>query len=841
VFGSLSRAEEITSEVRRLVLTCRAMEAQLQQSVPKKTHEEVISKMQATIDELDGELNRIRDEFQNTKGITETINALGAQLSVQKEVLDVQGQLLANQTQIIEAQNRTIESLNQKLSLDTVPATMYNEALSKANAAEDRVSQLVPKADYEALQCKVSELNQALATMVPKSELEVLTLQLSTEYVPKATFDETVTALSNSVPKDELLALQTKLLEVEAKFSALVPREELERAETKITELESKLPESVPNTVHEGLNLPVAQSDFAPIETSATVSSPIEAIVESNLVESPLVEEIAPVGTPDAPLENEVQLEASPQVEVVPAADSAPELTMPVRSASNPEQVEALVETVAAVEQSPIQMTLEEVNAIPVDTPVTVVEPEEHLADAHTIAEGIAAPEITSSPEVLPVEIQPANMESVTTSEVPVQAEITQIIETSSVQDQTNHAAEVTEPTPDIQVAPEASLVQTVSAPEASEVSKTTSETANVVGSIEPQVSSDSEVTVEIAPESSSQVVMEPVPFAPEPESQVIENSIPIVETAPVVTEADAMVETPSTEQVSQVPSDVETIAPVQEAVPAQEQPPTPSEITTVSVTPTVETVTPDIATPMSTVELQQSPSERVIEVATLTPEPTPVAEVPAAVELVATPAMEPTVAEVPVQNEPASTEIQEVQTITEPSPAPETSPPIMDEQTEVSTFVAEPVVEIPVVVESSQTVQVVVSQVEEATPAVAEEAKTEIREVQSQLSELKGAEASGATTFVNPPKVVDYYLGFIFRNTGFCARSGLEFVQDLEQIPLDILQNHLSGGDFETWFKEALSDASSAESIKAIRESGTQGEELRKQILAVIGPKYKP
>ena len=87
---------------------------------------------------------------------------------------------------------------------------------------------------------------------------------------------------------------------------------------------------------------------------------------------------------------------------------------------------------------------------------------------------------------------------------------------------------------------------------------------------------------------------------------------------------------------------------------------------------------------------------------------------------------------------------------------------------------------------------------------------------------------------------MVDYYLGFIFRNTGFCARSGLEFVQDLEQIPVAILQNHMSGGDFENWFKEVLSDADSAESIKAIRESGTQGEELRKQILAVIAPKYK-
>ena len=89
----MSRAEEITSEVRRLVLTCRAMEAQLQQSIPKKTHEEVVSKMQGTIDELDGEVGRIRTELQRTTGITETLNALGAQIASSKETMSFSKQL----------------------------------------------------------------------------------------------------------------------------------------------------------------------------------------------------------------------------------------------------------------------------------------------------------------------------------------------------------------------------------------------------------------------------------------------------------------------------------------------------------------------------------------------------------------------------------------------------------------------------------------------------------------------------------------------------------------------------------------------------------------------------
>ncbi len=240
--GSLSRAEEITSEVRRLVLTCRAMEAQLQQSIPKKDHEEVVAKMQTTIDELDGEVNRIRDELQRTKGITETINALGAQIAAQKEMLDSQAQTASNQSQIIDAQNKTIESLVGKLSQDTIPATMYNEALSKTHELEEKISQYVAKSDFEAIQQKVAELTELLGTMVPKSEYETLQAQFSnyvpksdyeslqaqlSNYVPKESFEEIQNALANSVPRDQFLASEAKIQEVEAKFSSYVPLEEL--------------------------------------------------------------------------------------------------------------------------------------------------------------------------------------------------------------------------------------------------------------------------------------------------------------------------------------------------------------------------------------------------------------------------------------------------------------------------------------------------------------------------------------------------------------------------------------------------------------------------------------
>jgi hypothetical protein len=205
-------------------------------------------------------------------------------------------------------------------------------------------------------------------------------------------------------------------------------------------------------------------------------------------------------------------------------------------------------------------------------------------------------------------------------------------------------------------------------------------------------------------------------------------------------------------------------------------------------------------------------------------------------------------------------TEVQEIQEISqlasEPTPAPISEAASATSLIEITTAAAPEtltgapespalasspeVVEIPVAstAEATQVVQVMEIAQEVPAPAVVEEPKPEIREVQSQLSELKGETATEEPAI--PPKVVDYYLGFNFRNTGFFARSGLEFVQAVERIPLDNLQYHLKNADFEKWFAEVLTDSSSAEALKTIRESGTEGELLRLKVLGVLSPKYK-
>ena len=219
-----------------------------------------------------------------------------------------------------------------------------------------------------------------------------------------------------------------------------------------------------------------------------------------------------------------------------------------------------------------------------------------------------------------------------------------------------------------------------------------------------------------------------------------------------------------------------------------------------------VEKVTEQVTADVETV-----PETLPVETASETPQAESVVEAPAEVAI-ETPQPE-TVVETPLPEIVADALVVE--------PVTQTSP-------------AETVIETPVV-QAAVIETTTVAQTVETAP---QETKTEINEIQAQLSEIKGAEDSGVTTLQT--KSVDSTLGFVFANTTFCAKSGMEFLQDLEQTPIETIQNHLMGGDFERWFKDALADDSSTESLKSIRESNFTGEEIRAKIVAVIAPRYR-
>jgi len=80
----------------------------------------------------------------------------------------------------------------------------------------------------------------------------------------------------------------------------------------------------------------------------------------------------------------------------------------------------------------------------------------------------------------------------------------------------------------------------------------------------------------------------------------------------------------------------------------------------------------------------------------------------------------------------------------------------------------------------------------------------------------------------------------FRFENTDIYAKTPIEFIEDIEKVPVEVIQSHFEKGDFEKWFRDCLADELSADNLKAIKEQNISGEQLRAKILEVISSKYK-
>ena len=258
VLVTLSRAEEITSEVRKLVLTCRAMEAQLQQSMPKKTHQEVVAKMQGQIDTLNGELERAKSELKTTTTVGERVDLLGTQISTQNESLsnltaqiNSQNQiisglenLVSSQKGIVETQAATVQELSSafskgmeaietRLSRDTVPVLLYNQTLSRIGEIEEKMRFMVERADYVAMQKRCDELTERITSMVPTTDYLSLQAQFA-NYVPKAQYEEFKEPTPTPFLENNMQTLLSRVAELESKLTNTVPKSDYDELTAKI-------------------------------------------------------------------------------------------------------------------------------------------------------------------------------------------------------------------------------------------------------------------------------------------------------------------------------------------------------------------------------------------------------------------------------------------------------------------------------------------------------------------------------------------------------------------------------------------------------------------------------
>ena len=156
----LSSVEEITGEMRRLILKCRSLETKLEQSVPKKAYQDAVAKLQGNIDRLTEDLTRTRDELGRTESLGGRLNNLST------VVLTLSSQ--------ISSQNEVIKSLTEKYQ---VPQDLHNKALSKIKDLESTISK--KSAEAEATRTRIAELEAKLEDSVPKEKYSRLMDQIS--------------------------------------------------------------------------------------------------------------------------------------------------------------------------------------------------------------------------------------------------------------------------------------------------------------------------------------------------------------------------------------------------------------------------------------------------------------------------------------------------------------------------------------------------------------------------------------------------------------------------------------------------------------------------------------
>ena len=215
-----TRSEQITSEVRRLVLTCRKLEADLAQSVPKKVLEDTVGKMQGKIDSLTLELSHTRSDLEKTVSTNERLDGLEKQLSGQAEQ--------------ISSQNEVIKSISSKF--DTmVPTAVYEQAGSKIHELEQAFE--MKTNECGALQARSIELEQRISQMVPHEQFESVQTQLANS-VPKATYEEGIERIrAETFSKEQYNLVESRLAELESQLANSVPRSELENLSQSIISL----------------------------------------------------------------------------------------------------------------------------------------------------------------------------------------------------------------------------------------------------------------------------------------------------------------------------------------------------------------------------------------------------------------------------------------------------------------------------------------------------------------------------------------------------------------------------------------------------------------------------
>jgi chromosome segregation ATPase len=224
-------AELITNEVRRLVLTCRHLQAELEQSIPKKAHQEIVASMQETIDSQSEEMKQMEAQLEKAAAISSTLANLES--------------LLSSQEREIASQNKFIEEISAKIAEGTVPRQVYEQSLSVSKSLEENVRTITEQknAEIKTLEMRNHDLLEKMSGMVPRSDYLAIQGQLA-DTIPRIKHEDDMQRM----------------------------RDQNSRAEARISELETTLEHSVPKAEFVELMKEVSTLTNGPIEVPETVT-----------------------------------------------------------------------------------------------------------------------------------------------------------------------------------------------------------------------------------------------------------------------------------------------------------------------------------------------------------------------------------------------------------------------------------------------------------------------------------------------------------------------------------------------------------------------------------------
>jgi hypothetical protein len=367
----MSKVEGQIDDAKKLALRCKTLELQLRQTISKKEHHEVTSKLEKQIDALERDLDRARAENQKTIALNKQIAGVEGLVSSVIKTANAQGKTLdlieeeaSTRAKSMSAQGKALDALAAKLAQGTVPSNVHLQALSKIRDLEEDKRGMVRRFDYNSLEARFGELSRQLGTMVPSADYSSL----------KEKFDDVTKQIGSMVPASDYSALKQRVEELEGMVSSMVPRERLASSEARVTELETRLAEHVPQSVYDELVFKVVSLAEAVTgggvqpeevraepqpEAVAQLASIAEPMIETNI--GPSVE----ASVPEAPeAQVEVPVSAEPSVEAPIAEAPEPlaevEATVPLEitvEASNPEALEVQPQVEVPITAEPVAAT----------------------------------------------------------------------------------------------------------------------------------------------------------------------------------------------------------------------------------------------------------------------------------------------------------------------------------------------------------------------------------------------------------------------------------------------------------------------------------------------------